>query len=82
VSIYEVFSGVDSFDEIKLQTRELLDEALRQYQRSVLNLALDGFGKVLTINPHDQVAKVYAERTAQLQRDGKATSWEEDVLQL
>jgi signal transduction histidine kinase/class 3 adenylate cyclase len=82
VSIYEVFSGVDSFDEIKLQTRELLEEALRQYQRSVLNLALDGFGKVLTINPDDMVAKVYAERTAQLQRDGRATSWEEDVVQL
>jgi molybdopterin/thiamine biosynthesis adenylyltransferase len=82
VSIYEVFSGVDSLDELKLQTRELLEEALHQYQRSVLTLALDGFGKVLTINPDDQVAKVYAERTAQLQRDGKATSWEEDVLKL
>jgi len=82
VSIYEVLSGIDSLDELKLQTRELLEEALRQYQRSVLPLALDGFGKVLTINPHDQVAKAYAERTAQLQRDGKATSWEEDVLQL
>lgn len=82
VSIYEILSGMDDDDELKLQTRDLLEEALRQYQRSVLNLALDGFGKVLTINPGDQVAKVYAERTAQLQRDGKATSWEEDVLQL
>jgi len=82
VSIYEVLSGVDPLDELKLQTRELLEEALRQYQSSVLNLALDGFGKVLTINPEDQVAKVYAERTAQLQRDGKATSWEEDMLKL
>lgn len=82
VSIFEVLSGVDVLDELKLQTRELLEEALRQYQRSVLNLALDGFGKVLTINPDDQVAKVYAERTAQLQRDGKATSWEEDMLKL
>jgi two-component system sensor histidine kinase ChiS len=82
VSIYEILSGVDEFDELKVQTRGLLEEALRQYQRGVLNLALDGFGKVLTINPDDQVAKVYAERTAQLQRDGKATSWEEDVLQL
>jgi molybdopterin/thiamine biosynthesis adenylyltransferase len=82
VSIYEVMSGVDALDELKLQTRELLEEALRQYQRSVLNLALDGFGKVLTINPDDQVAKVYAERTAQLQRDGRATSWEEDVVKL
>jgi len=82
VSIYEVFSGVDTLDELKLQTREILEEALRQYQRSVLNLALDGFGKVLTINPDDQVAKVYAERTAQLQRDGKATSWEDDMVKL
>ena len=82
VSIYEVLSGVDSLDELKLQTRELLEEALHQYQRGVLNLALDGFGKVLTINPDDPVAKAYAERTAQLQRDGRATSWEEDVLQL
>lgn len=82
VSIYEVFSGVDPLDEIKLQTRGLLDEALKQYQRSVLNLALDGFGKVLTVNPEDQVAKVYAERIAQLQRDGKATSWEDDMVKL
>lgn len=82
ISIYEMLGGLDALDELKLQTRELLEEALRQYQRSVLNLALDGFGKVLTINPDDQVAKVYAERTAQLQRLGKATSWEEDVLQL
>jgi signal transduction histidine kinase/class 3 adenylate cyclase len=82
ISIYEVLGGLDALDELKLQTRELLEEALRQYQRSVLNLALDGFGKVLTINPDDQVAKVYAERIAQLQRDGKATSWEEDVLKL
>jgi two-component system, sensor histidine kinase ChiS len=82
VSIYEVLSGVDAMDELKMQTRELLEEALHQYQRSVLNLALDGFGKVLTINPDDPVAKAYAERTAQLQRLGKATSWEEDVLQL
>jgi two-component system, sensor histidine kinase ChiS len=82
VSIYEVFSGVDMFEELKLQTRDLLDEALHQYQRSVLNLALDGFGKVLAINPNDQVAKVYAERVVQLQREGTATSWEEDVLQL
>jgi two-component system sensor histidine kinase ChiS len=82
VSIYEVLSGVDALDELKLQTREMLEEALHQYQRSVLNLALDGFGKVLTINPDDQVAKVYAERTAQLQRDGTSTSWEEDVVKL
>ena len=82
VAIYEVLTGVDALDEIKLQTRGLLEEALLQYQRNVLNLALDGFGKVLTINPDDQVAKVYAERTAQLQRDGKATSWEEDVLKI
>jgi signal transduction histidine kinase/class 3 adenylate cyclase len=82
VAIYEVLSGIDVLDELKLQTRDLLEEALRQYQRSVLNLALDGFGKVLTINPDDQVAKVYAERTAQLQRDGTSTSWEEDVLKL
>jgi signal transduction histidine kinase/class 3 adenylate cyclase len=82
VSIYEVLSGVDSLDELKLQTRALLEEALHQYQRSVLNLALDGFGKVLSINPDDPVAKAYAERTVQLQRDGKAASWEEDVLQL
>lgn len=47
-----------------------------------MNLGLDGFGKVLTINPGDQVSKVYAERTAQLQHDGQATSWEGDVLQL
>jgi len=47
-----------------------------------LNLALDGCGKVLTINPDDQVAKVYAERVAQLQRDGKATSWEDDMVKL
>ena len=82
VSIYEVLSGVDALDDLKLQTRELLEEALHQYQRSVLNLALDGFGKVLAINPDDQVAKVYAERVVQLQRDGTATSWEEDVLKL
>jgi signal transduction histidine kinase/class 3 adenylate cyclase len=82
VSIYEIFSGIDPLDELKLQTRGLLEEALHQYQRSVLNLALDGFGKVLTINPDDQVAKVYAERVVQLQRDGKATSWEEDILKL
>jgi signal transduction histidine kinase/class 3 adenylate cyclase len=82
VAIYEILSGVDPLDELKLQTRGLLDEALRQYQRSVLNLALDGFGKVLTINPDDQVAKVYAERVAQLQRDGKATSWEDDMVKL
>jgi two-component system sensor histidine kinase ChiS len=82
VAIYEVLTGVDALDELKLQTRGLLEEALLQYQRNVLNLALDGFGKVLTINPDDQVAKVYAERTAQLQRDGKATSWEEDVLKI
>jgi signal transduction histidine kinase/class 3 adenylate cyclase len=82
VSIYEVLSGVDVLDELKLQTRDLMEEALRQYQRSVLNLALDGFGKVLTINPDDQAAKAYAERTAQLQRDGKSTSWEEDVVKL
>ena len=82
VSIYEILSGVDAMDELKMQTRELLEEALHQYQRSVLNLALDGFGKVLTINPDDPAAKAYAERTAQLQRLGKATSWEEDVLPL
>jgi len=82
VSIYEILSGVDPLDDVKLQTRALLDEALRQYQRSVLDLALDGFGKVLTINPDDQVAKVYAERVAQLQRDGKATSWEDDMVKL
>jgi len=82
VSIYEILSGVDPLDDVKLQTRGLLDEALKQYQRSVLNLALDGFGKVLTINPDDQVAKVYAERVAQLQRDGKATSWEDDMVKL
>jgi len=82
VSIYEILGGIDALDELKLQTRELLEEALHQYQRSVLNLALDGFGKVLTINPDDQAAKAYAERTAQLQRVGKATSWEEDILQL
>lgn len=82
VAIYEVLSGLDPLDDLKLQTRELLEEALRQYQRSVLNLALDGFAKVLTINPDDQVAKVYAERTAQLQRYGTADSWEEDVVKL
>jgi len=82
VSIYEVLSGLDDRDELKLQTRDLLEEALHQYQRSVLNLSLDGFGKVLTINPDDQVAKVYAERIVQLQRDGTATSWEEDILKL
>ena len=82
VAIYEILSGTDALDDLKLQTRGLLDEALRQYQRSVLNLALDGFGKVLTINPADQVAKVYAERVAQLQRDGTATSWEDDMLKL
>jgi signal transduction histidine kinase/class 3 adenylate cyclase len=82
VSIYEIFGGLDPLDDLKIQTRGLLDEALRQYQRSVLNLALDGFGKVLTINPDDQVAKVYAERVAQLQRDGKATSWEDDIVKL
>lgn len=82
VSIYEIFGGIDPLDDLKLQTRGLLDEALRQYQRSVLNLALDGFGKVLTINPDDQVAKVYAERVVQLQRDGKATSWEDDIVKL
>ena len=82
VSIYEILGGIDPLDDLKLQTRGLLDEALRQYQRSVLNLALDGFGKVLTINPDDQVAKVYAERVVQLQRDGKATSWEDDIVKL
>lgn len=82
VSIYEIITSGDEQYELKLHTRELLEEALHQYQRSVLSLALDGFGKVLTINPADQVAKVYAERTAQLQRHGKAASWEEDVLQL
>jgi len=58
-----------------MQTRGLLDEALRQYQRSVLNLALDGFGRSADDQPEDQVAKVYAERVVQLQR-GKAVSWE------
>ena len=82
VSIHEIFAGVDGLEEMKLATRKLLEEALRQYQRSVLNLALDGFGKVLAINPDDQVAKVYAERTAQLQRDGRATSWEDDIVKL
>lgn len=82
VSIYEILSGMDSLDELKLQTRDLMEEALRQYQRSVLPLALDGFGKVLTVNPDDQAAKAYAERTAQLQRHGTSTSWEEDVVQL
>ena len=82
VSIYEVFTGADDLEDLKLETRGLLEEALHQYQRSVLNLALDGFGKVLAINPDDQVAKVYAERTAQLQRDGKATSWEDDLVKL
>jgi two-component system sensor histidine kinase ChiS len=82
VAIYEVLSRIDALDELKLQTRDLLEEALRQYQRSALDLALDGFGKVLIINPEDQVAKVYAERTAQLQRYGTADSWEEDVAKL
>jgi two-component system sensor histidine kinase ChiS len=82
VSIYEILSGIDVLDDLKLQTRDLMDEALHQYQRSALNLALDGFGRVLTINPDDQAAKAYAERTAQLQRDGTSTSWEEDVVKL
>jgi two-component system sensor histidine kinase ChiS len=51
VSIYEVLSGVDPLDELKLQTRGLLDEALRQYQSSVLNLALDALEKCLPLIP-------------------------------
>ena len=84
--------GANDVSSIEFRVAEpeaLKDEARKLAMRNAIanakllaEAAGARLGKVLTINPDDQVAKVYAERTAQLQRDGKATSWEEDVLQL
>jgi two-component system sensor histidine kinase ChiS len=82
VSIFEILSRTDALDDLKLQTRDMLEEALKQYQRGVLDQALNGFGKVLTINPEDRVARVYAQRTAQLQQEGIAPDWGDEEFRL
>jgi len=64
VSVYEVFDAdPPAIREGKLITKSIFEEAIQLYNKGSYPEAARFFEKCLRINPADQVAQIYLERT-------------------
>jgi len=63
IAIYEVFDGDnDQQIELKRQTREVFDAAIKSFFQKEYSEAQELFKKVLQLNPRDSVTKIFLEK--------------------
>lgn len=84
VGIYELFDCYT--DDIKanlVMNRADFEQAVKLYRIKKFDDALNIFKQILSINPEDQICRMYADRCSHLAQYGAPAGWEgiEDIKQ-
>ncbi|MEO1051453.1 MAG: adenylate/guanylate cyclase domain-containing protein, partial [Bacteroidota bacterium] len=75
--IYEILDGLDNAAiDAKLSSLIFYKEAIAHYKQAELSTALDGFRKVLDINPADIASQLYVERCEHYLKVGIPDKWD------
>lgn len=82
ILIYEILDGCeDDIKNLKIETKEIFENAVYAYIQKELNAAIEGFRQVLQKNPKDKAAKYYYKR-AMFHLDHQDIEWDSSEIKI